>query len=103
MEDIKNIKKYDIIKIKNCECTGFNRHDKIGIVINTDNDRIDCLLLNSKNQYDTYPNMLDEKYNAISVKNDDIGLSKIELTAEQAIDSNFKYDKIRIIRNCIII
>ena len=93
VEDIKNIKKYDIIKIKNCECTGFNRHDKIGIVINTDNDRIDCLLLNSKNQYDTYPNMLDEKYNAISVKNDDIGLSKIELTTEQAIDSNFKYDK----------
>ena len=91
--DAKKIKKYDIIKIKNCECTGFNRHDKIGIVINTDNDRIDCLLLNSKNQYDTYPNMLDEKYNAISVKNDDIGLSRIELTTEQEIDSNFTHDK----------
>lgn len=89
---VEQVKKYDIICIKNCSATWnskFGLHDKIGIVINKEKKqdgkyRVDCLFLNSQ-PYNTHD---------VLVNNSDLHISKIVLPNGATLKSNFVYDKV---------
>ena len=88
---VEQVKKYDIICIKDCSATLNSKsgtHDKIGIVINKEKKqdgkyRVDCLFLNS------------QPYNAhdVLVNNSDLHISKIVMPNGATLKSNFVYDK----------
>ncbi len=69
------VEKYNIICIDQCEAKHNTwqpeRRSKVGIVINTDGGRIDCLLLNSHDDNKHYPNM-KVKGESVKVNNKDI-------------------------------